>query len=92
VGSKDTTVWMWLASTGTCMKVRQPRASNLVEPPLTSLSLPVQVFSGHEGEVTCGLFTADGKHVCTGPSDAGPASTLVVIAGSQLKAPHVYVS
>jgi angio-associated migratory cell protein len=46
-GSKDGTVWMWLANTGQC----------------------VQVFAGHDGGVTCGLFTRDGKTVCSGGDD-----------------------
>ena len=29
----------------------------------------MQVFAGHDGDVTGGLFTGDGKHVCTGGSD-----------------------
>lgn len=46
-GSKDGTIWMWLANTGQC----------------------VQVFAGHDGGVTCGLFTLDGKTVCSGGED-----------------------
>eukprot|EP00615_Pteridomonas_danica_P002264 CAMPEP_0114360372 /NCGR_PEP_ID=MMETSP0101-20121206/23813_1 /TAXON_ID=38822 ORGANISM="Pteridomonas danica, Strain PT" /NCGR_SAMPLE_ID=MMETSP0101 /ASSEMBLY_ACC=CAM_ASM_000211 /LENGTH=511 /DNA_ID=CAMNT_0001504573 /DNA_START=1 /DNA_END=1536 /DNA_ORIENTATION=- len=30
----------------------------------------MQVFAGHEGSVTCGLFTPDGRHVITGGADA----------------------
>ena len=29
----------------------------------------VQVFAGHEGGVACGVFTKDGKNVCTGGED-----------------------
>jgi angio-associated migratory cell protein len=46
-GSKDGTIWMWLANTGQC----------------------VQVFAGHDGGVSCGLFTLDGKAVCSGGED-----------------------
>lgn len=46
-GSKDGTIWMWLANTGQC----------------------VQVFAGHDGGVSCGLFTLDGKTVCSGGED-----------------------
>jgi WD40 repeat protein len=43
-GSKDCTIWMWLANTGHC----------------------VHVLTGHEGPVTCGLFTSDGKTIVSG--------------------------
>lgn len=43
-GSKDGTIWMWLAHTGHC----------------------VHVLTGHEGPVTCGLFTSDGKAIASG--------------------------
>ncbi len=43
-GSKDCTIWMWLANTGHC----------------------VHVLTGHEGPVTCGLFTSDGKAIASG--------------------------
>ena len=46
-GSKDGTIWMWLAHNGQC----------------------VQVFAGHDGEVTCGLFTQDGKTIVSGGED-----------------------
>lgn len=46
-GSKDGTIWMWLAHNGQC----------------------VQVFAGHDGEVTCGLFTCDGKTIVSGGED-----------------------
>lgn len=46
-GSKDGTIWMWLAHNGQC----------------------VQVFAGHDGEVTCGLFTSDGKTIVSGGED-----------------------
>jgi ribosome assembly protein SQT1 len=29
----------------------------------------MQVFAGHDGDVSCGTFTADGKSVCTGGAD-----------------------
>jgi WD40 repeat protein len=37
---------------------------------LLLLLLPSQVFAGHEGSVTCGLFTPDGRAVVTGGADA----------------------
>jgi len=46
-GSKDATVWMWLAPSGKFM----------------------QVFAGHEDEVTCGTFTGNGKSVVTASLD-----------------------
>ena len=30
----------------------------------------MQVFAGHEGAVTCGIFTPDGRSVVTGGADA----------------------
>lgn len=50
-GSKDCTIWMWLANTGHC----------------------VHVLTGHEGAVTCGLFTSDGKTIASGACPACPA-------------------
>jgi ribosome assembly protein SQT1 len=46
-GSKDGTIWMWLAHNGQC----------------------VQVFAGHDGGVSSGCFTKDGKFVCSGGED-----------------------
>lgn len=53
-GSKDSTVWMWLVTHNSSDEYQ---------------SQCIQVFAGHEGEVTCGDFTADGKHVVTGSVD-----------------------
>lgn len=47
-GSQDSTTWMWLATTGECLRV----------------------FAGHDGSVTCGLFTLDGNWVLTGSADS----------------------
>ena len=46
-GSKDGTIWMWLAHNGQC----------------------VQVLAGHDGGVSCGLFTKDGKTIVSGGED-----------------------
>lgn len=46
-GSKDGTIWMWLAHDGQC----------------------VQVFAGHDGGVSAGCFSIDGKFVCSGGED-----------------------
>lgn len=56
-GSRDSTVWMWLTSTTTT-------AAGAV-----SAGQCVQVFAGHDGAVTAGCFSSDGKTVCSGGED-----------------------
>ena len=46
-GSRDGTIWMWMATDGSCL----------------------QVFAGHEGGVSQGCFSKDGKLVCSGGED-----------------------
>ncbi len=56
-GSKDSTVWMWL--TGAAPAAGAPPGEGQC----------VQVFAGHDGAVTAGCFSSDGKTVCSGGED-----------------------
>jgi len=57
-GSRDGTCWMWLTNN----TVANPNAT-------VGAGQCVQVFAGHDGAVTAGCFTSDGKLVCTGGED-----------------------
>lgn len=59
-GSADSTVWMWLTS----VTAPNPDTNTSV-----STGQCVQVFAGHDGAVSSGCFTSDGKAVCSGGED-----------------------
>jgi WD domain, G-beta repeat len=57
-GSADTTVWMWAVT----LPSKAPPSDDCAKVEV------MQVFAGHEGEVTCGTWSSSGKTLLTGDS------------------------